>query len=228
MVTPFARLIPTAPGPVAATRVTIDTSRPDAPPAPNLIAASDNGSSNSDNITGIRSPEFLLTTPDPTSVISLLRRPAGTDDKFLWVDYRTGSGTVVDPGPIDDGQYEYIAIVMNVAGKYSGSSESLFVTIGTGTDTGAPPITPTPPDLTNASDAGVSNSDNITKINSNLVFQIGGTADGGTIELSRGGLRVASQPSQSTASTLADPGPVPDGVHNYTVRHVNSDGTWCQ
>ena len=85
--------------------------------------------SNSDNITNIRSPEFLLTTPDPNWVISLRRRLAGSNDAFGRVVFRTGSGRVVDPGPLVDGRYEYVTITQNTAGTYSDPSQSLFVTI---------------------------------------------------------------------------------------------------
>ncbi len=111
------------------TRVTVDTIRPTTPPAPDLIAQSDTGVSSSDNITGNRSPEFLLTTSEPDSLVGLVRRPLGSNEGFRWFATRIGSGMVTEPGPLADGSYEYSTIVMDVAGNYSSRSLVLIVTI---------------------------------------------------------------------------------------------------
>ncbi len=132
--------------------VTIDTGNPAVTGTPDLQAASDLGSSSTDNLTNDTTPTFDLACETNASV-------------QLYVDaVATGSaatcaaGTVtLTTGILGEGARSITAIQTDPAGNASAASGALSVTI----DTTATAATGTP-DLANGSDTGSSNSDNIT------------------------------------------------------------------
>ncbi len=77
---------------------------------------------------------------------------------------------------------------------------------------------PNPPALEAASDSGSSQSDGITNVTA-PTFDITGDSGGLTVQLLRDGTVVATRVGDGP---ITDPGRVPDGVHQYTVREVDS------
>ncbi|MDB5350556.1 MAG: regulatory domain of in-like proprotein convertase [Planctomycetota bacterium] len=128
-------------GPVGAELpVTIDTSGEGPPTVPDLEAASDTGTSSTDNVTANTQPFFVVTATESPSLIQLLRKlasaPAGS--------YAIVSSVLASPGTTvrlqdltlaapsaSDGVYSYAAQQMDVAGNVGARSNSLTVTIDT-------------------------------------------------------------------------------------------------
>ncbi len=81
------------------------------------------------------------------------------------------------------------------------------------------PVTPSLPDLQNASDTGASNNDDITNSTA-PVFDITNTIGGATVELLRDGVVVASGYSDLFSLSITDPDPPPDGVVQYASRQT--------
>ena len=106
--------------------VTIDTSSPSTPAAPDLTASSDAGVSNTDDYTNETTPEFAVSVPaghtaslfvDGIEVLSALV-----------------AGVLTPTNPIADGPHTITYTVTDQAGNESGQSPSLAITI----DTSAP------------------------------------------------------------------------------------------
>jgi hypothetical protein len=153
-------------GPSGALSVTIDTVAPVPPSVPDLSAASDSGASNTDNITKITTPTF-----DGTA-------EAGATVTIFDNVTQVGSGIAgggsysVAVSTLGNGVHPINAKATDVAGNTSGASASLSVTIDT-----TAPAAPSVPDLTNGSDTGSSNSDNLTSV---LTPTFTGTAEAGS------------------------------------------------
>ncbi|MDD4412511.1 MAG: Ig-like domain-containing protein [Patescibacteria group bacterium] len=148
--------------------VIIDTAFPDAPSTPDLVTADDSGVSDSDNITKFTDNLTFTGTAENEVIVELF------DGAVLM-----GTTTVIDNAwtmdiSLSAGDHSLTAIATDLAGNASSSSSPLSVTI----DTTAPGV-PSVPDLDNADDTGISNTDNITKQVSNNTFT--GTADSGSI-----------------------------------------------
>jgi hypothetical protein len=147
--------------------VTIDTTPPAAPSAPDLAASSDSGASSSDNLTRMTTPVFTGTAE------------AGATVRL----YDTNGRTVLGTGIADNagrwsinsqmltaGAHAVTAVQTDIAGNVSGASAPLTVTIDPSV------AAPGRPDLAAASDSGVSASDNVTRV-TRPVFT--GTAEAG-------------------------------------------------
>ena len=156
-------------------QVTIDSSPPTAPAAPDLQAASDsaiatdnpqvfpiNGNDH-DDITNVTSPTFDIAGLEVGGTLELLRRPAGTgafEVVATRLDVPTAALAIQDPGPLADGDYEYAVRLYDVAGNLGATSGTLKITIDT-----TAPMAASAPDLQATSDTGISNSDDITARN---------------------------------------------------------------
>src|SRR5262249_43200520 len=134
--------------------VNIDRTLPAAPTvAPDLQAASDSGSLNTDNITKIKNPTFDLGGTIEKGEAPQLFRGA------TLVATRTGTGPAQDAGPVADNTYTYTSKQVDAAGNVSATASSgLNVTIDTVANA------PTSPDLQAASDSGSFNNDNLTNV----------------------------------------------------------------
>ena len=191
--------------------VTKDTTAPAAPSAPDLQAASDSGSSQTDNVTNDNSPTFDGTA-ETGSTVKLYRGStevaSGTATGGNW--------TLTDPGPVADDSYLYKATATDAAGNTSVDSNTLSVTI----DTLAPAVSD--PDLQAGSDTGSSSSDNITK-DTSPTFD--GTAEAGVgVQLLRGATSVASGTATAGNWTLTDPTATPDDTYTYKGRATDLAG----
>ncbi len=194
--------------------VTIDTTPFGAPSVPDLQAASDSGTSNTDNLTSIASPVLDVLTADPTATVQLLRNG-------VLVGTRTGPGPIPDTVvPLASGVYLYTARQIDAADNPSLASAGLTVTV----DRDAPPG-PGIPDLQDASDSGTSHTDNITSTSTNLGFTIPSTEAGATVNLLRDGVIVQTlKNAPGGPVTLIDAGSVSSGVHHYTARQTDRAG----
>lgn len=143
---------------------TIDTTVASQPSTPDLAAVTDNGLSNTDNITSIKSPQFTGTS-DPgafVTVISSLNGILGTvqaDAAGKW------SLHLSNRQKLEAGDHEITAVAEDLAGNQSLASPALKMT-------SLPDVSM--PDLLTADDTGASNSDNITR---KQTLQFTGTAE---------------------------------------------------
>ena len=131
----------------------IDTAPPAAPSTPDLTAASDTGSSSTDNVTKNTTPTFQGTA-EANSTVTIYdgATPVGSGVATV-ATTRSRSRTS------SDGVHSITAKATDAGGNTSAASGALSVTI----DTVAPSV-PGTPDLTAASDTGSSNTDNITNV----------------------------------------------------------------
>ncbi|HEY4545317.1 MAG TPA: Ig-like domain-containing protein [Pedomonas sp.] len=166
----------------AATVITIDTTGPVVSP-PNMQAESDSGSSNTDNLTNVVRPGFSGTA-EAGAIIQLFIDNAGNgdpSDPLNWhlgnaIANQSGEWSITPTSDLPEGNWTIKARGRDAAGNFGIASPGLSVTIDT-----TPPAAPSTPDLSAASDTGISNADNITN-DTNPTFT--GTAGAGsTVEL---------------------------------------------
>jgi hypothetical protein len=121
----------------------IDTIAPDPPSVPDLVAGSDSGSSDTDNLTNDDTPTFEVDADTDVLVELFSDRVSGAIGDAI-----AASIVSITTSDLDDGDHEITATGTDVAGNTS-SSAGLTVTIDT--------IDPTAPafDLATASDTGV-------------------------------------------------------------------------
>ena len=135
--------------------LTIDTAAA-APGAPDLTAASDKGSSGTDNLTSLTTPTFSGSA-EAGATVTLFDTNGTT---VLGTATADGSGNwSITSATLASGAHTVTAKQTDLAGNASGASAGLAVTIDT-TIPGAPGT----PDLTTASDTGTSSTDNLTKL----------------------------------------------------------------
>ncbi len=141
--------------PSVALNVRVDTIVPPTPiVAPDLDSASDTGISNNDNVTRDNTPTFNgAVTPNDIVRLFASRVLVGSDTS-------TSAGTYsITSTLLSDGSRPMQTGFEDLAGNQSNLGTLLGVTI----DTVAPANPTVAPDLTAASDLGVSNTDNITR-----------------------------------------------------------------
>ncbi len=131
--------------------LTVDSTPPATPGAPDMLASSDSGASSTDNLTNINAPAFAGTA----EANALVRLYA---DSLL-----VGQGLVTADGnweitcqPLTDGSHDMTVLLEDAAGNVSGLSDALTITVDT-----TPPQRPTL-DLQAGDDTGCSDHDNIT------------------------------------------------------------------
>ena len=189
-------------GPKSATlSVTIDTVAPPTPSvAPDLSTGSDTGLSFTDNVTRDNTPQFDGTVP-ANERVNLF-----ADGVLVGTDATTSSGNYsVVSSVLSDGVRQMVVRFEDIAGNVSPAfSPALSVTI----DTVAPAAPTVAPDLTAASDTGVSSSDNITR-DSTPTF-VGTRPNDVAVHLVQGSiifgqvLTVGTTSYSITSTTLAD------------------------
>ncbi|MEZ0267186.1 MAG: beta strand repeat-containing protein, partial [Phycisphaerae bacterium] len=131
--------------------VTVDSVAPVAPAGPDMLDANDTGFSATDNVTTNKTPGFTV-APGAGAYYRLF-----VDGVQRGADYQTGTVTL---GTTADGTYAATAFAIDAAGNVSPLSAATSFTI----DTVAPAAPTLAPDLQDASDTGVSNADNVTRI----------------------------------------------------------------
>ena len=185
-----------------------DETDPAAPATPNLIASSDRGRSNSDDVTNDAAPNFLGSA-EPGSIVTLLVDGVEAD-----TDVVSTSGAYIVAVPasfnLTDGVHSFRTRATDDGGNTGPLSGALSVTI----DTSAPTASPAP-DLAAGSDTGFSSTDNVTRDTTPL---INGTGDSTSIirvfdngvDVTNASLAQIGTTWSITLSTLAS------GLHNLT------------
>jgi outer membrane protein OmpA-like peptidoglycan-associated protein len=165
--------------------MTLDTVAPSAPAAPDLVAASDTGTSNSDNLTSDSTPSMSGGfVPDGSTVTINGRKADGSTVSCSYV--ASSTVTSCDLPTMSDGTWSMSATVADPAGNVSTAGPSLDISIDA-----TPPSAPSTPDLLPASDSGTSNTDNITS-DSTPDVSIPGAVVGDTVAV------VATSPTGKT------------------------------
>lgn len=153
----------------------IDTSAPSASGTPDLVASSDNGSSNSDNITNDTTPSFSFPgAPDGHRVD--FTATDGTNTRTC--SYIVGQASSCDLPTLNGGSWSITGRVTDPAGNQSPSSSPLNFTIDT-----TAPSAPSAPDLVSSSDTGSSSTDNLTN-DRTPEFSVPGGSNGDTATIS--------------------------------------------
>ncbi len=133
--------------------LTVDTTVA-APTGVALATASDTGTQG-DNLTNVNTP-VIVGTAEANAVVSLYK------DSTTLLGGATADGSGVwqmTLGALGEGAHTLTASAVDLAGNSSAASNSLIVTIDT-----TPPVAPSAPSLTAASDSGNSSSDHLTNV----------------------------------------------------------------
>lgn len=118
--------------------------------------------------------------------------------------------------PAGDGTKTVLVQFVNNAGQRSAAfSDTILL------DTIVAPMSP--PDLVAASDTGSSSTDDVTAAATDLGFT-GFVEPGSTVILRRDGSDVANGTAPNGTWTLADVGPVPEGLHRYSAAAIDPHG----
>jgi hypothetical protein len=178
--------------------VTIDTVAPATPGvAPDLVAASDTGVSDTDNITADTTPTFLIGAL-PSDASGAVLYLAGAP---IAATYAAGGGGTITPNaavPSSASAQNFTYAFVDAAGNTSGQSPALAVVVNA-----AGPTAPgAAPDLLTASDSGALSNDNITNVTT-PIFQIGALPVGVTgARLYVAGVEVAATYAPGGGGTL--------------------------
>jgi hypothetical protein len=188
--------------------VTIDTTPPAAPSAPDLAAASDSGTFNSDDITNDNTPN-LSGTAEAGATVAVISSLNGAIGNSAGPNYLITSTTLVD------GVHNVVATATDNAGNTSANSGTLSLTIDT-----TAPAAPSIPDLAAGSDSGSSSTDNITNVTGPTLT---GTAESGAIvrvfSSVAGQIGTSAGPSYSINSVA-----LADNVHSITANATDAAG----
>jgi Bacterial Ig-like domain/Domain of unknown function DUF11 len=193
--------------------VTIDVTSPVAPATPDLIASSDTGTSSIDNITADNTPT-LTGTAEANSVVSVYDGAT-----LLGTTTADGSGAwIYTTATIADGVHNFTVKATDIAGNTSAASSPLLVVT---VDTIAP-ATPAAPDLTAASDTGVSSVDDITAINTAAL--VGVVEANATVSIYDGATLLGTATANAAGAWTFTTAVLADGVHSLTVKATDSSG----
>ncbi|MDP3515768.1 MAG: Ig-like domain-containing protein, partial [Pseudohongiella sp.] len=194
---------------------TVDTTAPSAPSAPDLQAASDTGSSSTDNITSDNTPTFTGSGGTSGDTVTLFAN--GTQVGTAVVD---GSGNwSITSSTLTDGSYSITAKYTDPAGNQSAASTALTPVV---IDTTAPSA-PSAPDLQAASDTGSSDTDNITSDNTPTFTGSGGTA-GDTVTLFANGTEVGTATVDGSGNWSVTTSTLSDGSYSITAKYTDPAG----
>lgn len=195
--------------------ITVDTNAPSAPGvAPDMTAASDSGTSNTDNVTNVVLPSFTGACTDG-AIVSLY---VDTNNTGASTVCASSSYTLTAPDSLNNGNHNITVTTTDIAGNESTQSPALTITI----DTGGPNV-PATPDLDTASDSGLSATDDITNVTLPSVSGI--CSDGDTIRLYVDGSSTTSTAVCSSNSySLTPPNALSDGGHTLSVTAEDSSG----
>ncbi|MGZ5559831.1 MAG: Ig-like domain-containing protein, partial [Methylobacter sp.] len=196
--------------------LTIDTTAPSAPGAPDLASGSDTGVSNSDDITKTTTPIFSGTS-EANAGVTLYDTDGST---VLGTATADGSGKwSITSSTLSEGSHTLTAKATDTAGNVSKASSGLTVTVDT-----TSPTQPAAPTLAAGSDTGVSSSDGITTANT---LDFSGSTDalaivnlfdtGGKIIIGTTTADAQGKWSVTTSSLTA-------GAHNITLKATDVAG----
>lgn len=192
----------------------IDTTPPNAPSVPDLTSQSDSGISDTDNVTNVTTPSFSGTA-EPAALVELfadgvLVGSARADQNGNWL--------VTVDSPLSDGVYNIAAQQTDLAGNVGPLSASLPITIDT-----VPPLAPSTPNMTAATDTGISSTDNLTRITTPA---FSGTAvPNAEVHIYANGVRVGSGQADAFGNYLITiTTPLAEGQHQITALQLDQAG----
>ncbi|MEZ0168380.1 Ig-like domain-containing protein [Microvirga sp. TS319] len=194
--------------------VVFDNGPPPAPELPDLFQADDSGSSNSDNITANAMPAFGGFGALPGATVNLY-----ADGVLIGTATANAAGiwTTNPFARLSEGDHVITARVVDKAGVESADSPPLKVTIDY-----TAPSAPSVPDLTTASDTGLSGADNIT---GDTTPTFTGTADAGeTVRLYADGIQVGSTTADASGNWTITANTLDQGTYTITARAVDTAG----
>jgi hypothetical protein len=199
----------------ALTPVVIDTLAPSAPAMPDLLASSDTGESDSDNITSDNTPTFVGSGGVAGHTVTVYANAVAVGSALV----SAGGSWSVTSSVLADDSYSITARYTDIAGNQSADSDALNpVQINT-TSLSAPAA----PDLDAASDTGVSDSDNITSDNTPTFIGTGGTA-GDTVTAFANGSQIGTGTVAGDGSWSVTSSMLADDSYSITVRYTSLAG----
>ena len=104
--------------------IVIDTTPPAAPNAPDLLAASDTGSSSTDNVTGLTTPTFSITGVESGATVTLRSDAGGTIGSAIVAD-GASTCTITPAAPLAQGAHVITVTQSDRAGNSSGASPAM-------------------------------------------------------------------------------------------------------
>lgn len=178
--------------------------------APDMTAETDTGVSDHDDLTNDTTPEFAIQDPgDYTPVLYV-------NGQEVPATYDASKGVLIPDQPLPNGELAVTYTLRNDQGQESPMSEALDIVID---DQIIDEVSP--PDMTPASDTGVSDEDDVTS-NDKPSFEID-APEGLTPEL-----YVDGQPVDSTfnpqTNQLTPVDPLPDGDHAISYKLIDGAG----
>ena len=196
----------------------IDMSVPAPPSKLDLVASSDTGDSNTDNLTKDQTPTFEVSA-EKGSKLEIFR---GTDNTPLGSATANASGVAtVTSSELSDGTYTIHAIATDEAGNVSESSATIKVTIDVTVDATAPDA-PTGLDLAAASDSGSSPTDDKTN---NSTLDISGKAEAASaVKLYDGTVLVGSAKADANGDWSLTTGAFSEGEHLLKAEATDAAG----
>ncbi|HVZ43899.1 MAG TPA: Ig-like domain-containing protein [Ramlibacter sp.] len=194
--------------------VTIDSSTPGSPGAPDLIAADDHGKSSTDNLTNVTTPTFTGTA-EANATVTLYE---GVTSVGTGSADALGHWSITTSSTLSEGAHTLTAKATDAAGNTSGASTGLTVTIDT-----TAPAAPSAPDLATASDNGASSSDNVTSITTPTFT--GTAAPGAAVTLYDGATAVGTATANaSTGAWSIKSTTLSSGAHTMSASTTDNAG----
>ena len=192
--------------------VTIDTTGPAVPAAPNLADDSDTGVSVTDNITRVLSPTFTGKT-EAGATVTLFEgiTSVGTGKADA------GGGWSIKTSTLAVGAHAITAQVADLAGNVGAMSAALTVTLDT-----TAPVPPSAPNLSGAADTGASASDNLTQMTA-LTFT-GSAEASATITLFDAGVQIGTGKANLVGAWTVKTGTLAEGQHAIIARATDAAG----
>lgn len=189
---------------------TLDTKAPTIS-SPDLIAASDSGRSNTDNVTNTSRPT-LEGNAEAGAIVRLYQ-----NNQLIGQAIATETGAwAFQVAPLNDGQYSFTTTAEDAAGNVSLPSVALLVTIDTKVDA------PINLDLIPPSDSGQSNQDDITNQTSPI---IAGQAEIGTIvKLYRETVLIGETTTDANGRWQVATTALSNGTHRLTATATDAAG----
>ncbi|WP_016957657.1 Ig-like domain-containing protein, partial [Catenovulum agarivorans] len=194
-----------------------DDVAPDAPSTPDLDAASDTGTSSTDNITNDTTPT-LSGTAESGSTVTLYSDQVGGGTTSIGSGTATDGNWQITTSALTAGlTHSILAKATDSSSNQSASSSGLSVTIDT-----TAPSAPSTPDLSAASDTGDSNTDNLTN-NTTPTFTGTGPNNGAITLISSVDGTIGSTTAADGSWTIAS-STLTVGIHTITARSTDTAG----
>ena len=149
--------------------VTIDTTKPSAPIAPDMTTGTDSGASNTDNATNDTTPSFTVAAPAAGETPKLY-----VDGVLVPSTFDSLTNTLTPTNPLPDGAHSVTTTITDAAGNESAQSPSLAITIDT-TAPSAPSISAVPENSNGGVNAAEASDGTIIKVSIPVDAKVGDT-----------------------------------------------------